>query len=88
MSTAPPNALDLRPLPDDRKFPPLLAAFRNLEAGDSFVFVDDCDPSELRARIEDERLEAAQWVALEEGPPVWCVRIGRPLRPDIPGSSA
>lgn len=76
MSTVP-NALDVRPLPADRKLPTVLSVFEDLEAGDSFVLVDNHDPTALRARIEDEWPGEARWVALEEGPPVWSVRVRR-----------
>lgn len=77
MSTAVPNALDVRPLPADRKLPTVLAIFKDLEAGDSFVLVDNCDPAALRSGIEAERPGEAGWVALKEGPPVWYVRVKR-----------
>ena len=77
MSTTAPKALDIRPLPADRKLPTVLSVFGALESGESFVLVDDQDPTPLRTRIEDVRPEEPQWVALETGPPVWAVRVGR-----------
>ncbi|PSQ90303.1 MAG: hemerythrin [Bacteroidetes bacterium QH_2_63_10] len=79
MSTPAPNALDVRPLPAGRKLPTALAIFEDLEAGDSFVLVDDSDPTALRTGIEAERPGGVRWVALEEGPPVWSVRVRRRL---------
>ena len=82
MSTAAPNALDVRPLPADRKLPTVLAIFEDLEAGDSFVLVDNRDPAALRTGVQAERSGEARWVTLEEGPPVWYVRVRR-LRPSM-----
>lgn len=77
MSTAVPNALDVRPLPADRKLPTVLSVFKDLEAGDSFVLVDDRDPTALRTGIEAERPGEARWIYLESGPPVWYVQVRR-----------
>ena len=77
MSTAVPNALDVRPVPTDRRESSVLSVFEALEKGDSFVLVDNRDPAALRARIEDECPGEARWVPLEEGPPVWYIRVRR-----------
>ena len=77
MSTAAPKALDVRPLPADRKLPTVLAIFEDLDVGDSFVLVDNSDPAALRAGIQAERPGEVRWVVLEEGPPVWYVRVRR-----------
>lgn len=77
MSTAAPNALDVRPLPTDRKLPTVLSVLKDLEVGDSFVLVDNRDPTVLRARIGDKWSGEARWAVLEEGPPVWYVRVRR-----------
>lgn len=77
MSTAAPNALDVRPLPADRKLATVLSVFEDLDVGDSFVLVDTRDPTTLRLRIEEKHPGAAQWTVLEEGPPVWSVQVER-----------
>lgn len=77
MSTAAPNALDVRPLPADRKLPTVLAVFEDLDAGDSFVLVDDRDPVVLRTRVESKWPGKVRWVHLEDGPPVWYVQVRR-----------
>lgn len=82
MSTTAPNALDVRPLPADRKLSTILSVFEGLEAGDSFVLVDDHDPTTLRARLENKRPGETRWIALEEGPPVWYVQV---MRRRLPG---
>ena len=77
MSSSAPTALDVRPLSPDRKSMTVLAAFDRLEAGGSFVLVDDRDPGALRTRMEDERPGQGRWVYLQNGPHVWHVRIER-----------
>lgn len=77
MSTATPKALDVRPLPADRKLSTVLSVFDDLEAGDSFVLVDNRDPTTLRLRIEEKQPGTVRWIALEEGPPVWYVQVQR-----------
>lgn len=77
MSTAAPATLDVRPLPADRKLDSVLSVFDGLDAGGSFVLVDDDDPAPMQLRIEDVRPGELRWVYLETGPHVWCVRVGR-----------
>lgn len=77
MQPSVPAALDVRPLSPDRKSVVILAAFDRLDAGESFVLVDDRNPAALCARIEAERLGQGQWTYLQKGPPVWHVRIRR-----------
>ena len=77
MSTAAPTTLDVRPLPTDRKLQAVRAVFEGLDVGDSFVLVDDRDPSTMRVRIENERPGAVRWMYVKRGPRVWCVRIER-----------
>jgi uncharacterized protein (DUF2249 family) len=77
MSTTAPNALDVRPLPADRKVQAVRAVFEGLDVGDSFVLVDDRDPGTMRGRIEEERPGEAQWRYLKDGPSVWWVRVRR-----------
>lgn len=75
MST--PEAIDIRPLPTDRKAQTVRAVFGDLEAGDSFVLVDDRDPATLQTRLEAERPGEVRWEYLKRGPHVWHVRVGR-----------
>jgi uncharacterized protein (DUF2249 family) len=75
MST--PEAIDIRPLPTDRKAQTVRAVFGDLEAGSSFVLVDDHDPATLRTRLEAKRPEEVRWEYLKKGPHVWHVRVGR-----------
>lgn len=75
MST--PEAIDIRPLPADRKVQTVRAVFGDLEAGGSFVLVDDHDPATLQTRLEKERPGEIRWEYLKKGPHVWHVRVVR-----------
>lgn len=78
MSTSsPPRALDVRPLRPARKAVTVLATFDRLDAGESFVLVDDRDPSPIRSRVEAERPGKGEWIYLRRGPHVWHVEVAR-----------
>lgn len=77
MSTPNPTALDVRPLPADRKLQTVLAVLGDLEVGDSFVLVDDHDPSSLRTQVEEKHPGEIRWQYLKKGPHVWHVRVVR-----------
>lgn len=82
MPATAPNALDVRPLPGDRKLQTVLSTFDALEAGDSFVLVDDRDPATLCTRIEEKHPGEALWEYVKDGPHVWFVQVRR-----LPGST-
>lgn len=77
MSTPNPTAVDVRPLPADRKLQTVLAVLGDLEVGDSFVLVDGRDPSTLRIQVEEEHPGEIRWEYLKKGPHVWHVRVVR-----------
>jgi len=77
MSTGAPTTLDVRPLKAGRKVESVLSVFDGLDAGGSFVLVDDDDPAPVRGRIEDERPGEVRWMYLKKGPRVWYVRVER-----------
>lgn len=77
MSSAVPTALDVRPLSPERKSMTVLATFDRLDAGESFIIVDDRDPAGLRIHVEDERPGQGEWISLRDGPYVWHVRLRR-----------
>lgn len=77
MPASVPKALDVRPLSPPRKSTTVLATFDRLDAGESFILVDDHDPAKLRTRLEAKRPGQGQWIYLREGPFVWHVRIER-----------
>lgn len=77
MSTTAPTTLDVRPLRAARKFASVLSVFDGLDAGASFILVDDVDPAPMRMRIEHERPGEVRWTYLKNGPRVWYVRVER-----------
>ena len=77
MPPSAPNALDVRPLPPTRKAATVLATFDRLDAGESFVLVDNRDPDAVCARLDAERSDQGRWTYLQDGPYVWHVRIER-----------
>lgn len=81
---SPPNALDVRPLSPPRKSATVLATFDRLNAGESFILVDDVNPARLRTHIEEERPGQGQWIYLQKGPHVWCVRVARQRKHERP----
>ena len=77
MPASAPTALDVRPLAPPRKSATVLATFDRLDAGESFILVDDHDPADLRTRIETKWPGQGRWVYLRKGPFVWHVRVAR-----------
>jgi len=77
MSSSAPTALDIRPLSPSRKSETVLATFDRLDAGESFVLVDNRDPEGVRSHMEAERPGQGQWIYLQKGPHVWHIRIRR-----------
>lgn len=69
--------LDVRVIPPREKHPAIFATFDALDAGDSFVLVNDHDPFPLRYQFEAERPDGFDWQYLESGPVVWRVLISR-----------
>ena len=78
MSTETGHVLDVRPEPPARRHELIFDTYRELDAGDGFVLVNDHDPKPLRYQFEAEHPGAFSWDYLEQGPEVWRVRIGRP----------
>jgi len=69
--------LDVRELAPAQRHESIFAAYGALSAGSGFVLVNDHDPKPLRYQFEAEHAGEHTWEALEEGPTVWRVRIGR-----------
>lgn len=51
--------------------------FERLPQGGSLQLVADHDPERLRIFIEAPRSNRCEWTCLEEGPPIWRVRLRR-----------
>ena len=72
-----PMQLDVRVIPPREKHPTIFQTFDALDAGESFVLVNDHDPFPLRYQFEAERAGRFGWDYLETGPRVWRVQISR-----------
>ena len=69
--------LDVRSDPPAQRHQRIFDAFAALAPGTSFILVNDHDPVPLRYQFTAEHPGEVEWEALEEGPEVWRVRIGR-----------
>ena len=71
--------LDVRALAPAQRHEKIFATYGALGPGTAFVLVNDHDPKPLRYQFEAEHDGRFTWEALEAGPTVWRVRIGRPV---------
>ena len=78
MSTDP--VLDVRSEPPARRHELIFDSYHALPPGAGFVLVNDHDPKPLWYQFEAEHNGEFTWDAIEEGPEVWRVRIGRVAR--------
>jgi uncharacterized protein (DUF2249 family) len=69
--------IDVRALPAPSRHMRIFLHFAALPEGESFVLVNDHDPSPLWHQLRWEHGETFTWEYLERGPEVWRVRIGR-----------
>ena len=67
--------LDIRTLREPERHPAVFRAYDALEAGESFVLVDDHDLSDLRDEFAAEHPDSHGWVPLDHGPEAWRVRV-------------
>lgn len=72
-----PMQLDVRVIPPREKHPTIFNTFDALNAGESFVLINDHDPFPLRYQFEAERTGRFGWEYLEQGPAVWRVAISK-----------
>lgn len=72
-----PQTLDVRSLIPMERHRKIFETYDNLEAGDSFVLVNDHDPKPLYYQFDAEHNGEFTWNYLEEGPETWQVEIGR-----------
>lgn len=70
--------LDVRHMAPAQRHESIFATYGTLGPGAGFVLVNDHDPKPLRYQFEAEHAGRFTWDALEAGPEVWRVRIGRP----------
>ena len=69
--------LDVRSFAPARRHELIFETFEGLEANRAFVLVNDHDPKPLYYQFGAELQGLFTWEALESGPDVWRVRIGR-----------
>jgi len=69
--------LDIRDLHPAQRHPLIFERFEALQAGESFVLVNDHDPKPLYYQFQAERTDEFTWEYLERGPEAWRVLIGR-----------
>jgi uncharacterized protein (DUF2249 family)/hemerythrin-like domain-containing protein len=70
--------LDVRHLAPAQRHEMIFAAYHGLAPETGYVLVNDHDPKPLRYQFEAEHAGEFTWDAVESGPEVWRVRIGRP----------
>ena len=70
--------LDVRHLAPAQRHETIFAAYHGLAPETGYVLVNDHDPRPLRYQFEAEHAGEFTWDAIESGPEVWRVRIGRP----------
>jgi uncharacterized protein (DUF2249 family) len=69
--------LDVRSVPHGRRDEQIFATFGSLPPGGAFVLVNDHNPGPLYFQFAAEHPGQFTWDAIESGPVVWRVRIGR-----------
>jgi len=69
--------LDVRELRPAQRHEAVFDAYTDLAPGTGFVLVNDHDPKPLCYQFEAEHAGEFTWDALESGPAVWRVRVGR-----------
>lgn len=73
----PDAVLEVRHLIPAERHRVIFESYFALEPGSAFVLVNDHDPKPLYYQFAAEHPGEFSWEALEEGPEVWRVRIGR-----------
>ena len=75
--TGPDRLLDVRAEAPARRHVLIFETYTALGPGTGFVLVNDHDPKPLYYQFAAEHDGEFTWDYLEQGPEVWCVRIGR-----------
>ena len=70
--------LDVRSEIPQRRHELIFENYHALEAGHSYILVNDHDPKPLYYQFDAEHNGQYTWQYLEEGPTVWRVEIGKP----------
>lgn len=70
--------IDVTKIVPQRKHATIFETYDALEAGETFVIINDHDPKPLKYQMAAERGEEKfSWNYLQEGPDSWKVRIGK-----------
>ena len=72
-----PTELDVRVIPPRGRHPTVFRTNDGLAPGERFVLINDHDRKPLYYQLQAERAGQLTWEALEEGPEVWRIAIGR-----------
>lgn len=70
--------LEVRHLPPAKRHELILETYHKLESGQGFILINDHDPKPLYYQFAYEYPDEFTWDAVESGPEVWRVRIGKP----------
>jgi uncharacterized protein (DUF2249 family) len=71
------TVIDVRQIMPRMRHPMIFDTFLRLEAGESFLLVNDHDPKPLHYQFTAEYPGGFDWSYQEQGPDVWQVRISR-----------
>jgi uncharacterized protein (DUF2249 family) len=71
------KVIDVRPIPRTTRHPLIFKTFDHLNREEFLSVVSDHDPRPLHYLFDVKYPGAFTWDYVEEGPEVWCVRIGR-----------
>lgn len=69
--------LDVRQLIPMQRHSTIFSTWQNLDAGKSFVLINDHDPKPLYYQFDAEHKGQFSWDYIESGPETWRVRIGK-----------
>lgn len=72
------TTIDVRPMVPRERHPLIFATFDALAAGEALLLVNDHDPKPLFYQLQAESKVEFTWEAVESGPEVWRVKIGKP----------
>ena len=72
------SKLDVRELEPRDRHTAIFTTWEELGAGEAFELVNDHDPVPLFYQLQATRPGEFTWDAVEEGPEVWRIRIGKP----------
>jgi len=71
------KVLDVRELAPKERHPLIFNTFKELEAGESFILVNDHEPKPLLYQFQAEHDGEFEWWTLEQGPVQWRVEIAK-----------